>query len=185
MNRWLLFQGHGNQLIPFPGSVDPLGWKTLVSDVGDAVRAATGQYMFSDGAKAVYTDFYRDVHTGRLGGLGTTEATTRVDAHATKLGLLDAVLAKHREIEREDIESGIAVATYCARVVEPIAQRLGTRPEADLEARVLGALKMGPLSKRDIYRTLHLTAHEAWSAIKGLVDVGSIRPVGGQFELVP
>jgi hypothetical protein len=184
LNRWLVFGGEPKKLIPFPKGVDPQTWTAFIGSIADAVKLARGEYLLTPEAGAVYECFYEKFHHGAIEGIGTSEATARTDLHAMKLALLYAVLAKHEKIEREDIESGIALSVYSAKMIGPVAQRLGRSPQADLEARILDALKDGPLTNREVYRKLHASAGHVGFATKALEAVGTIRNSNNKLELI-
>lgn len=185
LNRWLVFTGRTDKLIPFPKPVDPRRWEQFTVHLTEAVREAKSRYELTSDAKTVYEDFYRQFRTGRLRDVRSSEVSSRMDLHATKLALLYAVLARHSAIEKDDIENGIAIAVYCAKVMGPIADRIGKSPQVDLEARIIEALQSGPMKGREIYRKLHVSAAQFDSTAKALSSVGMIRsPALGSWELV-
>ncbi len=148
-------------------------WEDLVLDVGAAIHAGHGFYRFSPKADQFYTDFY-----GKARRDFDSEATSRTDAHARKLGLLYAILANRKDglIHFEDIESGAEVAKYCARVAEPIAACLEVSQQRNLEDRLMAFLHDHPGSqKRDLYRRLHVSAYELGRALDPLVRDKLIR----------
>jgi hypothetical protein len=179
LNRWLLFEGEPGALLPFPPPLDTRGWDDLVLDVCAAVHQAAGHYDFSPEAKEVYRSFYRAARRDYR-----SEATARIDLHAKKLGLLYAVLAGHPQIEADDIESAIAVAEYCAQVVEPLAARLDITPQKRLEDRFLDLLAAGPVGSRDAYRRLRVSARDLYNAIRSLEGMDQIRREGDKYRLV-
>ena len=179
LNRWLLFQGETEKLLPLPPLVDKKDWEDLALDIAQAVDEAEGRYNLTREAEEFYTDFYKRFRTGNL-----SEATARTDLHATKLGLLYAVLAEHREIELADIQSGVAVAEYCGSVTEPLAARLGLSSQRGLEERVVEVLQEGPASKRDIYRRLHVSVGELNRVLGPLRNLGKVTGSDDRYELV-
>jgi hypothetical protein len=166
-------------LLPFPPPPDAWGWDDFVLDVCAAVSRAQGGYDFSTEAREVYRAFYGAARKDYC-----SEATARIDLHAKKLGLLYAVLAGHGQIEAADIESSIAVAEYCAKIVEPLAARLDISPQKRLEDRLLDLLKEGAIRRREAYRKLHVSAKDFHSASRSLEDVGQIRCEGDRCSLV-
>jgi hypothetical protein len=158
LNRWLLFEGASERLLPSPPPVEQRPWDNVVLEVADAINSARGFFQFSPDADAFYNEFYavarRDFDS---------EATSRTDLHARKVGLLYAVLANRKDnlIHLDDIEAGAEVAKYCARVAEPIAQCLEVSQQRGLEDRLKSLLHAKPgLEKRDLYRSLHISAIE-------------------------
>jgi hypothetical protein len=179
LNRWLLFEGAPGELLPFPPAIDTRAWEDLVQDICIAIHKAEGLFRFSVEAKDKYVRFYHTAH-----GRYLSEATSRVDFHAKKLALLYAILAGHQKIELDDIESGIAVAEYCATVVEPLAAGLDISPQKRLEDRILSHLREGSVRMRDGYRKLHVAAKDYSIAIRSLVEVGQVECAGGRYRLV-
>lgn len=179
LNRWLLFQGEPEAELPFPNSIKDRAWDDLVQDICVAIKKAEGLFDFTEDAKGVYGRFY---HAARR--TYVSEATSRVDFHAKKLGLLYAILAGHAQIEQEDIESGIAVAEYCARVVEPLAAGIDVSLHKRLEDRLLDLVKHGPVDQRDGYRKLRVSAKDFFSASRSLQDMGLIKLEGKIYSLV-
>jgi hypothetical protein len=178
LNRWLVFSGAPGPALSFPPQIDHRGWDDFVLDVCEAIENASGNFAFSKDAMAAYDQFYVRIHKEY-----TSEATARTDLHAKKLGLIYAILARHKEIEREDIESGMAVAEYCAQVVEPLAARLDLSPQKRLEERVLDALREGPLGARDLYRQLHISAGNLRQVLEPLRSIGKIDLQGELYRL--
>jgi len=179
LNRWLLFEGAPGALLPFPPPLDTWGWDDFVLDVCGRVNQAAGCYDFSLHARKAYESFY---HAARKDYC--SEATARIDLHAKKLGLLYAILAGHRQIEAADIQSAIAVAEYCAQVVEPLAARLDISPQKRTEDRLLDLLKKEPTGSRDAYRALHVSARDLYNAIRSLESMGQIKLEGDKYRRV-
>ena len=158
--------------------MDRQDWDDLVQDVCIAIRTATGCYGFSQAAQQRYDAFYKKARQRY-----TSEATARVDLHAKKLGLVYAILAEHGQVEADDIESGISVAEYCAGVVEPLAARLDASPQKQIEERLLALLSEGPLSAREAYRRLHVSAGELGRAANSLRQFDQIQFDGRLYSL--
>ena len=84
----------------------------------------------------------------------------------------------------DDIESGVAVATYCARVVEPIAACLEVSLQRSLEERLISFLRERPGSdKRALYRKLHVSVTELERVLEPLVRSKIVREEKGRFYL--
>jgi hypothetical protein len=178
LNRWLLFEGGPGELLPFPRPIDHRAWEDLVQDICIAIHQASGLFEFSEDAEKMYDKFYRAARSAYL-----SEATSRMDFHAKKLGLLYAILAGHQRIEQEDIESGISVAEYCAKVVEPLASGIDLSPQKRLEDRFLDLLRQGKIGAREAYRKLHVSAGELSRAIDSLKHLQQITFDGKLYQL--
>jgi hypothetical protein len=172
LNRWLLFEGDRDKLLPSPPPPDLNAWEDLVLEVTIAVEEAVGRFEFTHNAREFYEDFYRTACREF-----DAEATARTDTHARKLSLLYAILANRSDhlIRLDDIHSGVEVATYCARVVEPIAAALDASPRRRLEQRLVERITKEPgLKKRDLYRPLHKGITEFNPVLESLIEVGII-----------
>jgi len=181
LNRWLLFEGEADRLLPTPPPVEERAWEDLVLDVGCAIHDAGGFYRFTTGADEFYTAFYTEARREF-----DSEATSRTDLHARKLGLLYAILAHRNDglIHVEDIESGVEVAKYCARVVEPIAACLEVSQQRSLEERLTAFLREHPGSeKRALYRKLHVSVTELERVLEPLGRAKIIRLEKGGYYL--
>jgi hypothetical protein len=181
LNRWLLFEGERDKLLPSPPPPDKNTWVELVLEVGIAIDEADGCFEFTHNAGEFYEDFYRTASREF-----DAEATARTDTHARKLGLLYAILANRgdRRIHLDDIHSGVEVAAYCARVVEPIAAALDASPRRRLEQRLMQRLTQEPgLETRDLYRILHVSAKELAAVMEPLVEAGIIDEKDGRYFL--
>jgi hypothetical protein len=178
LNRWLLFHGQGGKLLAFPPALDERQWGELVVDICVAVDGATGLHTFSPPAKATYERFYTEIRTHAI-----SEATTRMDLHAKKLALLYAILAGRREVSIEDVTQACAVAKYCAEVVEPLAERLEVTPQMKTEERFLDLVTPGPITAREAYRKLHVTAGELRRMAAPLVAVNQVTLDDGKYAL--
>ena len=113
LNRWLLFEGEAERVLPSPPPPDQHGWEDLVFDVSIAIEEADGQYQFTPEADGYYADFYRATRQDF-----ESDATSRTHLHARKLGLVYAILAGRGDhlIHLADIESGAEVAKVPALV---------------------------------------------------------------------
>jgi hypothetical protein len=179
LNRWLLYEGEAEKLLPSPPPVDQHAWDDLVLDVGSAIHNGGGYYQFSRNAESFYASFYQRARTNF-----ESEATSRTDLHARKLGLLYAVMAnrKDRLIHTPDIESGVAIAEYCARIVEPIASALDLSWQRRLEERLMARVNENPgIAKRDLYRKLHVGIKELHAALGPLKSDNMIVEKNGTF----
>jgi hypothetical protein len=181
LNRWLLFEGASEKLLPSPPPVETRPWEDVVLEVGAAVYSCGGYYRFSPIAEKFYADFYAAARRDF-----DSEATSRTDLHARKLGLLYAILANRKDnlIHLDDIEAGAEVAMYCARVVEPIAACLEVSQQRGLEERLVSLIRAKPgVGKRDLYRALHISAFELSRIIVSLLNEKIIREEDGGYYL--
>ncbi len=182
LNRWLLFEGDAEKLLPTPPPVDEKLWSHTVLDVADAILSGEGFFKFSKDADAYYSDFYRIAREDF-----DSEATTRTDLHARKLGLLYAILAKRKDnlIHLADIEAGAEVAKYCAGVAQPLAACLDVSRQRGLEDRLISLVRSRPgIEKRDLYRALHVSVYELHRILDPLIRDKIIREENGKYYLV-
>lgn len=178
LNRWQLFYGRGGKLLAFPPEVNQTEWDELMIDIGVALEGATGLVTFSLAAQEMYTGFYTEIRTQ-----STSEATARMDLHAKKIALLYAVLDSRREIGLDDVTHACAVAKYCGEVVGPLAERLEVTPQMKVEERLLESLVPGPITPREAYRKLHITAADFRRTVAPLVAVSQVAFEDGKYSL--
>ncbi len=173
LNRWCIFPGESTKLIPFPEPVDRDAWATLIERTAQTIGQAKGQYSPSEEAKELYVEFYTEFRARPLEGLAA-DATARIDLHAMKFGLLYAVLADHKRIEREDMGRGILLATFILEAVCSVSGTIGLSRMGKWEQRLLQLFTAGPMSTREVMRKLRITATELTRASRALEEVGSI-----------
>jgi hypothetical protein len=173
LNRWVVLRGKSDKLIAFPEPVDDGKWQRLVHDLAQAVQRASGRFTLSDGAKEVYSEFYRLFRTRQGEGL-LLEATSRGHLHAIKFGLVYAVLAGHSQIEADDIKRGIALAVHCGNVAQSSAVGIGQSRIGKQEQQLLTALRAGRLSPRDVLRRFGWSADELSRLSRGLQHAGLV-----------
>ena len=174
LNRWTMFLGKTETLIPFPLQPDAATWEGIAEDLRCAVQQAHGDYPLTQEAREVFTEFYQ-----ALRGAGTddglrAEATARTDLHAIKFALLFAVLDRKSRIEVDDVSRGIALATFNREVALSVIATAGLSRIGAMEQRLIAALKTGRLSTREAMRKLHLSAEELDRISRSLERVGEI-----------
>ena len=172
LNRWLLFEGEGERLLPSPPPVPQGPWEDLFLNVAIAISEGGGAYTFEEQAEGFYADFYKEARNEF-----DSEATSRTHLHALKLGLLYAVLANRhdRVIHFEDIASGIEIAKYCARIADPLAASLDLSPQRNLEEKIISRIRVTPgIQWRDLHRALHVSAGQLGSVLEPLVKNGVV-----------
>jgi hypothetical protein len=176
LNRWVLFHGESDRVIPIPEPVDGPQWGRLVQDLAGTIERAKGRYLLSDDATRIYSEFYI-LFRGRKGTDRVLEATARSHLHAMKFALVYAVLAGHAQIEAEDIKRGIALAVYCGNVAESLAGVIGQSRVGQQEQRLLAALRGGRMSSREAMRRFGWSASEFDYVARGLQRVGLVELV--------
>jgi hypothetical protein len=179
LNRWLLFEGEADKLLPLPPPVSRTHWEDLFLEIAIAISGGGGAYGLEEKAQQFYVEFY-----GEARKEFDAEATSRTHLHALKLGLLYAVLANRRDhlIQVEDIISGAEIAKYCARIAEPLAAALDQSPQRTLEQRIIAKVAANPgIQKRDLYRTLHIGVGQLGTALGPLERNGLVLEKEGGY----
>lgn len=173
LNRWMMFTGKTEKLIPFPSAPDPGKWALLVHELAGAVQEANGEYELTTEARELFSDFYLTFRRRKEDGL-RAEATARTDLHAMKFGLLYAVLDRHRQIEVEDIGRGITLASFCMETALSLVSEAGMSRVGAQERKVLAALKAGRMSTREIMRKFSMSADDLDRMSRALQRVGLV-----------
>ena len=173
LNRWTMFSGKTEVLIPFPTSPQPDAWQRIAEELTLAVQQARGEFPLSREARELFSEFYRMLRGRKDEGL-RTEATARTDLHAIKFALLFAVLDRKKQIDVDDVSRGIALATFNLKVAQSLIGTAGLSRIGAMERKVMAALKNGRLSTRELMRRLHLSADELDRVARSLDRVGEI-----------
>ena len=177
LNRWTMFSGKTDKLIPFPESPDAATWERIVEELTCVVRQARGDYLLSQEARELFGDFFRTLRSAcKEEGL-RTEATARTDLHAIKFALLFAVLDRKRRIEVDDVSRGIALAAFNMDVAVSVIGSAGLSRMGAREQRLMAALKTGRLSTREAMKSLHISADELNQVSRSLERLGLIEIV--------
>ena len=174
LNRWTMFSGKTEALIPFPVQPDPATWEGIAEELTLAVQQARGEYPLSQEARELFSEFYRTLRGARQEEGLRAEATARTDLHAIKFALLFAVLDRKQRIEVDDISRGIGLATFNMEVALSVIAAAGLSRIGVAEQRLMAALKNGRLSTREAMRRLHLSAEELDRISRSLERVGEI-----------
>jgi hypothetical protein len=174
LNRWTMFAGRPERLIPFPTPPDPSVWEGIADELAHAVQQARGEYHLAPEAREVFSEFYCTFRgTASSEGL-RGEATARTDLHAMKFALLFAILDRKPRIELDDVSRGIALATFNMDVATSMIGAAGMSRIGVREQKLLASLKDGRLSTREAMRRLHLSADELDRMSRSLERVGEI-----------
>lgn len=174
LNRWTMFSGKIETLIPFPTQPDAATWVGITEDLRCAVQQAHGDYPLSQEARVVFSEFYQALRGTRTDEGLLAEATARTDLHAIKFALLFAVLDRKSRIEVDDVSRGIALATFNMEVARSVIGTAGLSRIGSAEQKLMAALKNGRLSTREAMRRLHLSADELDRISRSLERVGEI-----------
>jgi hypothetical protein len=174
LNRWTMFYGKTETLIPFPTKPDAVTWREIAEDLTCVVQQARGDYLFSPEAKHVFSQFYTTLRNASKGEGFPTDATARADLHAIKFALLFAVLDRKSRIEVDDVSRGIALATFTMEVTLSVVRTAGLSRIGAAEQKLMAALNNGRLSTREVMRKLHLSADELDRISRSLERVGEI-----------
>lgn len=174
LNRWTMFFGKTEVLIPFPTRPDAAMWEGIAADLSSAVQQAHGEYPLSHEAREVFSEFYQTLHNDRKKEGLQAEATARTDLHAIKFALLFAVLDRKPRIEVDDVSRGMALATFNMEVALSVIGTAGLSRIGAAEQKLMAALKNGRISTREAMRRLHLSAEELDRISRSLERVGEI-----------
>lgn len=174
LNRWTMFYGRSESLIPFPTLPDPAEWEGIVENLTCAVLQAHGEYPLSQEGREVFSEFYQTLRSARGDEGLRTEATARTDLHAIKFALLFAILDRKPRIEVDDISRGIALATFNMDVAISVIGSAGLSRIGAREQKLMAVLKHGRASTREVMRRLHLSAEELDRISRSLERVGEI-----------
>lgn len=173
LNRWTMFTGKAERLIPFPKAPSATIWAGMVKDLAALIQQASGEYKLTPEAKDLFGEFYGTFRQRKEVGL-RSEATARTDLHVIKYALLFAVLDAQSEIGLDHISRGIALATFNMDVALSVVGAAGLGSFGAREQKLLAILKAGRLSMREAMRRLTISADDLNRATRALERVGLI-----------
>ncbi len=168
-NRFVYVWSEIGTFLPFGGTIDRVAVAVLADRFSDAAVAAldhpsingTRPYRLSDGARELWTSFYR---AHRL-GVGDSEVsrgmTARQVAHAARIGLLYAVLDGADTIGETHFRAAIAWCDYSLGTIRKVfADSVGGRPGQLLAAiRETGIDGLDGTRQHALFSN-HLAGHE-------------------------
>ena len=177
LNRWTMFSGKIEKLIPFPPAPDAATWEGIAQDLTRVLEHARGNHQLSQEAQELFSEFYHTLRSPRKDEGFRTEATARTDLHAIKFALLYAVLDRKSQIEVDDVSRGIALATFTMEVAATMIGSAGVSRMGVQEQKLLATLKDGRLSTREAMRRLRISADELNQVSRSLERLGMIEIV--------
>lgn len=175
LNRWCIFSGAPGEPNPRPRPPEEHCWNAFVDLLANRANQAQGKREFSAQADEVFSSWYRHFKARRLSEEDRA-ATARVDAFASRLAFLSALIEGRHEITATDMEFGIAVAEFCGHNAALLVPAIGLSPIAAAEKRLLKMLKAhGSMTHRHAQQYLHISAAEFNRMVQELQRIGSVR----------
>ena len=179
-NRFVFAFGEPKEPIAFPPKVDAIAWERLRARLNEVrIWAGTGERELDVDSEAVtlFTDWYSTYHAlaskdGLLPALGV-----RFQSFAWKLALLYAAQDQAPAVLDEHLQPALAVVDWLwasnrAAFAEFVQH--GRELETAIIAR-LRDTQGEPISKRSLYKTLHVSAKELEQATEPLLRLGILQ----------
>ncbi len=185
-NRFMFVCGEPKSPLPFPPKVDAAKRDALVSRINDIrlwadeLRADNGgELAVSDEAKARFAVYYADYHTRCASESLSAALIPRVQTFVWKLALLYAAMDFSQVIKTNHLEPAILAGSFLEQSAMLLFHAFGASRGKQVEEKLLAFLrsrgKGNPISQREVYRTLNLSATELEQAAKPLQKLGLIR----------
>ena len=178
--------GEPKSPLPFPPKVDAAKRDALVSRINDIrlwadeLRADNGgELAVSDEAKARFAVYYADYHTRCASESLSAALIPRVQTFVWKLALLYAAMDFSQVIKTNHLEPAILAGSFLEQSAMLLFHAFGASRGKQVEEKLLAFLRSRgkgiPISQREVYRTLNLSATELEQAAKPLQKLGLIR----------
>jgi len=173
--------------LPFPPEMDPAAYDSLLAKINDVrlwVKSlyeskAKGKLEVPDITKTMFSEYYTEYH--KRCAVDTLPATLipRVQTFVWKLSILYAVMDSSEEILPQHLGPAILAGDYFEQSVLQIFHIFGASHGKEIEDKLLSFLqskgKGVPVSQREVYKCLHLSAAELEQAAKPLERFGMIK----------
>ena len=187
VNRFIFVYGKPKAPLPFPPKMNPQAYAALLAKINDVrlwVKAlheseSGGELAVPDTTKAIFADYYTEYH-GRC-AVDTLPATLipRVQTFVWKLAVLYAAMDASAEILPQHLEPAIMAGNYFEQSILQIFHIFGSSHGKEVEDKLLNFLqskgKGVPVSQREVYRALTLSAAELEQAARPLERFELIR----------
>jgi hypothetical protein len=183
--RFLYVIGEPKEPLPFPPKPDRVKFDSLVQSLNqcrslaDELAKGGGELLPSEEAKATFAEYYRQLHGRCEGDSLQTTLLRRLPDYCWKLALLYAVMDKSRVIDVDHITPAIEAVRFFEGCVHEVFSTFGQSRTARKEEQLLGILREAqePVSKRDLYKALHISASQLDMLSRGLMAAGMVRSV--------
>ncbi len=182
-NRWAYFTGTPKPPNPNPQKVDPQQLERLIQDI-NSIRlwmseVPNGELAVSAQAERAFEDYYASYYYRcQVDGIIPT-LLVRIQDFVWKFALLYAAMDHSPVIEEHHISPAISIGHYLEQsVIEIFTQFIQSRGKEE-EMKLLEFLRGAgkPISKRDTYRALSISAKELSLIAESLVKLGLIRRI--------
>jgi hypothetical protein len=180
-NRWLYFSGAAKDPLPNPAKVNPSNRNKLVSNLNEirewAESVPDGEILISPEAAALFENYYRE-HYRRCQEPGLIPTLiVRIQDFIWKMALLYAANNKSTVISANHIEAAMAVGTYLEESVKEVFSSFGMSNGKAQEMKLLHLLRTEgrPMSLRDIYRRLNMSARDLDNLAAPLLKIALIK----------
>lgn len=181
-NRWMYFTGASKGPKPSPPKVDPAAEDWLIKEIND-IREWTktinngGEIRPDDTAVKCFHSYYNDYYTRcSVDGLFST-LIVRVQDFVWKLSLLYAIMERSTVIKGEHLERAILVGNYLEASVLNVFHNFATTKSKQEEEKFIQYMQSvdRPVSKRELYRAMSISAKELDNIMEHLVKIGIVR----------
>ena len=187
VNRFIFVYGKPKSPLPFPPKMNPHAYTALLAKINEVrlwveslhKSEAGGELAVPDTTRAMFTDYYAEYH--KRCAVDSLPATLipRVQTFVWKLAILYAAMDASAEILPQHLGPAILAGDYFEQSILQIFHIFGASHGKEVEDKLLTFLQSKgrgvPVSQREVYRSLHLSAAELEQAARPLERFGLIR----------
>ncbi|MFC1947964.1 hypothetical protein ACFLXY_08615 [Chloroflexota bacterium] len=180
-NRWLYFFGLPKDPKPNPPKVDQDRRDTLLQDINKirlwSEDVSNGEIIVSAKANLLFEEYYREYYFRCQNEGIIPTLIVRIQDFIWKIALLYAANDLSEIISSEHLQAAIGVGAYLEASVTEVFSSFGESQSKEKEGRVLSFLRDEgiPLSEREVYRRLNMSAKELQATVQPLIKLGLIK----------
>jgi hypothetical protein len=177
-NRLFIVGGDRKRKVAWPEAAPEAEVNALRARIEAQVSRSAVKLDISDPGKARWADWYEH--------LPASEHTRRLDTIGFRLMALIALSTDKSEVDLETVETVVAMLDYeleFRRLTDPID---ADNRIAMLEQKILRQLERGPLSTRELQKSVHAHRTGLWAytaAFQNLLNHGFVEPTGNAYRI--
>jgi len=185
-NRFVYVGGHPKPPMAFPKRVDRTKEEQLTEGLNDIrlwaeyVRQSSseGEVVPTEEATRLFEDYYAENYRRSMAETLQGVLIRRLPLYVWKLALLYAAAGKSERIEAMRLEPAILAAKFLEQSVRAVFCDFGSGKTVKLERKIKALLEEagGALPKRELYRTLGISASYFDQMASSMTKAGEVEP---------
>jgi hypothetical protein len=181
VNRWIFLYGEPKSAMPDPPPVDDAAEKVLLSNINDIRKWANdlpnqGLIEKSQEAQDMWNVWYTEYFNTQRDKTGILpELLIRVPVHIWKIAALYAAQDYSPYIKGEHLEIAIKIGGFLEQSMRRVFRNFNSTDSKKREDKLIDYLKKkGPMTPREIYKNLNMSAEELVRVSKPLIQMGLV-----------